>query len=367
MKDQAKFLKGEHVDICLDQKSEFGEKDLKKSTSEWLIKDVVEKNEKEVEKCQINSTFSYEKTGFPISKKLFWKPLVKQYNESNKRLEEEYLLNEEINEENMRRISEMTHEEVIERKEELMKSLNPKLIEKLMYKKGMDKDVNDIMNKKKKVQFSFDDKDRFESVSTFNEKEKVTTSSIEVHFPTAPFDELDPSSPDFFKQLHSKYFPDLPVDPSKLAWMMAPTKDEDEMDYHESMSEIAPESIRFDFNANILSPRISREVPMYIGLHHHANAPLAAGYSIPELVHLSRSTFPAQRCIAILILGRIMYKLSKYTYGYIVTDALKNVIRKSNAMESLIDAASEKTRHLSVRSYAEEALYLSHCESNNSV
>lgn len=60
-----------------------------------------------------------------------------------------------------------------------------------------------------------------------------------------------------------------------------------------------------------------------------------------------------------------MYKLSKYTYGPVVTDALKNVIKKSNVMESLIDAASEKTRHLSVKSYAQEALYLSHCESNN--
>lgn len=58
-----------------------------------------------------------------------------------------------------------------------------------------------------------------------------------------------------------------------------------------------------------------------------------------------------------------MYKISKYMYGSVVTDALKKVVEKSNVMESLIDAASEKTRHLSVKAYAEEALYLAHCES----
>ncbi|KAG4302616.1 hypothetical protein PCANB_001232 [Pneumocystis canis] len=376
MRDESKFLKGERVNLSLEIESELLEKDSKSqkksanklNDSKWLMKDIIEKNLENI-KIQENlfNISNYVKTGFPIPKKLSWKPLITQYEYSNKQLEKEFLLSEKINEENMEKISKMSLEEIKNEKEELMTSLNPKLIQKLMQKNGLDKDVDDYMNnQKKKVHFSQSDQYNSNILSnSYEEKEKKQSLVNNIHFPAPPsFDDLDPSSPDFLKHLHSKYFPDLPVDPSKLAWMTTPTKAEDMMEYHESMSEIAPESIRFDFNGNILSPRISRQIPVYIGLHHHADAPLAAGYSIPELVHLSRSIFSAQRCIAILILGRILYKLSKNTYGSIVTSALKDVIENSNVMDSLAEAANEKTRHLSVKVYAEEALYLAHCESN---
>lgn len=376
MNIQNKFLTGNRVEMILEDKPRPVEKDCevlkdsmkKQNDSEWLIKDIVEKDPKKInltnDSCILADNTN---TGFPVPKKLSWKSLVTQYEESNKRMEKEFLLSEKINEENMQMISRMTPEEIKNAKEELMTSLEPQLIEKLMQKKGLDKDVDEVMNKQnKKVQFLCPEQSDLSISSTSNVKEQELSSSMNIHFPKPPpFQDLDPSSPDFFERLHSKYFPDLPVDPSKLAWMTTPTKAEDEMEYHESMLEITPESIRFDFNGNILSPRISRQIPGYIGLHHHASAPLAAGYSIPELAHLSRSTFSAQRCIAILVLGRILYKLSKYVYGSEVTDALKKVVEKSNVMESLIEAASEKTRHLSVKAYAEEALYLAHCELNN--
>ncbi|KAG4304638.1 hypothetical protein PORY_002031 [Pneumocystis oryctolagi] len=379
MKDKSVFVSGDSVRIPLGIESETVEKELssqknsvnKQSVSEWLIKDIVEKDSNSVDSPK-ELLFSPKKfeTGFPVPKKLYWKSLITQYEHSNKKLEKDFLLSEEISKENMQNISRMTPDEIKNAKEELMTSLNPKLIEKLMQKKGLDKDVDDVMNKfEKNMHFSYPDQYTSNTFPIFsNEKEQESILSTNIHFPAPPsFKDLDPDSPDFLEQLHSKYFPDLPVDPSKLAWMIPPTKAEDEMEYHESMSEIAPESIRFDFNGNILTPRISRQIPMKIGLHHHADAPLAAGYSIPELAHLSRSTFPSQRCIAILILGRILYKLSKCTYGPVITDALKEVVENSNVMESLIEAADEKkTRHLSVKVYAEEALYLAHCELNKS-
>ncbi|RYC58912.1 hypothetical protein CHU98_g7296, partial [Xylaria longipes] len=40
------------------------------------------------------------------------------------------------------------------------------------------------------------------------------------HWPRAPQPaDLDPSDPNFLQNLHEKYFPSLPADPSKLAWM----------------------------------------------------------------------------------------------------------------------------------------------------
>ncbi|KAG5440549.1 hypothetical protein PCK2_000374 [Pneumocystis canis] len=330
MKNSSKFLRGDRVNVSLEKELKPQKDSVNKSNdSRWLMKEIVEKNSEDIKMQKKNPSCMSDdiKTGFPIPKKLSWKPFVAQYEYSNKQLEKEFLLSEQINEENMQKISKMSLEEIKNEKEELMTSLNPKLVQKLMQKKGLDKDVDDYMNKKKKVHFPYpDQQDQNTSLSSCDEKEQKQPLVSNIHFPTPPpFGDLDPSSPDFFKHLHSKYFPDLPVDPSKLAWMTPPTKAEDMMEYHESMSEIAPESIRFDFNGDILSPRISRQIPVYIGLHHHADAPLAAGYSIPELVHLSRSTFSAQRCIAILMLGRILYKLSKNTYGSVVTNALKEV------------------------------------------
>ena len=39
------------------------------------------------------------------------------------------------------------------------------------------------------------------------------------HFPKQTVPDLDPADPDFLANLHKKYFPNLPADPSKLAWM----------------------------------------------------------------------------------------------------------------------------------------------------
>ncbi|KAG5518149.1 hypothetical protein PMAC_003335 [Pneumocystis sp. 'macacae'] len=380
MKNSGRFLIGDRVDMPLGGESELLEKDLKlhknsvnkSDISKWLMRDVIEKDQCDADISK-NLFFvpKNAESGFPIPKKLSWRPLVMQYEYSNKKLGKESFLSDKISEENVRNISKMTSEEIKDAKEELMKSLNPELIQKLMQKKKLDKDIGNITNRSRKsVRFSCPDECNLNISPAFsNQKKQKSFLLTDIHFPAPPsFGDLDPSSPDFLKHLHSKYFPDFPVDPSKLAWMTPPTKAEDEMEYHESMSEIAPESIRFDFNGDILSPRISRQIPMYIGLHHHADAPLAAGYSIPELVHLSRSTFAAQRCIAILILGRILYKLSIDTYGSVVTSALKEVIENSSAIDSLVEAACEKTtRHLSVKVYAQEALYLAYCKQNKIV
>lgn len=66
---------------------------------------------------------------------------------------------------------------------------------------------------------------------------------------------------------------------------------------------------------------------MVAGLHHHADAPEAAGYTIPELARLARSSFPAQRCIAFQTLGRILYRLGAGHYGPDGTDLVDGLWR----------------------------------------
>ncbi|KAH6615667.1 RPAP1-like protein, partial [Chaetomium sp. MPI-SDFR-AT-0129] len=140
------------------------------------------------------------------------------------------------------------------------------------------------------------------------------------HFPPPPaVPDLDPSDPDFLSTMHQKYFPSLPSDPSKLAWMAplpTPHSPADrESPYYPGQSSLPVSALRFDFRGALLPPRVSRDLPVTLGLHHHGEAPEAAGYTIPELARLARSSVAAQRCIAYQTLGRMLYRLGKGEWG----------------------------------------------------
>ncbi|KAI5957762.1 hypothetical protein KGF57_003029 [Candida theae] len=203
-------------------------------------------------------------------------------------------------------------------------------------------------------------------------------SNSSVHFtkPTPSQDGLDLNDPEFFDKLHEKYFPDLPKETEKLSWMTTPMPKQVSTTY-ESISDM-----RFDFNGNLVQIDIdeekddSRGIPTYLGLHHHSDNPHMAGYTLSELVHLSRSVVPGQRCISIQTLGRILHKLGKHELGIIpVLETETNsdvkemvemfekmmwdLIEELRIVESITEAADEKyTKNLSVRNYAIEALYL---------
>lgn len=184
--------------------------------------------------------------------------------------------------------------------------------------------------------------------------------NLPIHFPQAPrAPELDPSDPSFLTALHEKYFPDLPADPSTLAWMKPLHPDEDSHEYHPSLTSLPASAFRFDFKGNLLPPRTSRELPTHLGLHHHGDAPNAAGYTIPELAHLARSTFPAQRCMAMQTLGRIMYRLGTGAYGQgEIEEGLGRCLEQGRVIDGLQEAASGRaTGHLGIKAYATEALW----------
>lgn len=157
-----------------------------------------------------------------------------------------------------------------------------------------------------------------------SEYPNMDPSTIErFHFPqpTQPMPTLDPSSPNFLEDLKTHYFPEITHDPSSLSWLQPPSSSEEDPDstsaYHPASNAIsmAPSAIRFSLRGTILAPETSLSLPTNLGLHHHGDDPQAAGYTIPELAILSRSTFPAQRCVAWQVLGRILYRLGKAEFG----------------------------------------------------
>ncbi|EGW32019.1 uncharacterized protein SPAPADRAFT_61121 [Spathaspora passalidarum NRRL Y-27907] len=195
---------------------------------------------------------------------------------------------------------------------------------------------------------------------------------VSVHFPKPKSDDLDINDPDFDTKLHEKYYPDLPIETEKLSWMKpAP---ETVVTTYESISDM-----RFDFKGDIVELRDSddkQDIPTYMGLHHHSENPNLAGYTLSELAHLSRSVLPGQRCIAIQTLGRILYKLGSHHYSIAKTDneqfdeqvqemannfesMIWDLIEELRIVDSVTEASDEsKTRNLSVRNYAIEALWL---------
>lgn len=194
----------------------------------------------------------------------------------------------------------------------------------------------------------------------------ITEGPKHTHFPKAPpLPDLDPSDPNFLQTLHKKYFPNLPNDPSKLAWMApVPTKGSvaDKESPYYPHEEIAVSALRFDFKGRFLSPRVSRSIPSTKGLHNHGLAPEAAGYTIEELAILARSAVPAQRCIAFQTLGRIMYRLGTGEWGKSEDDPIAMgvwaSIKKGRVLDTLVEAAAGEGGHQGSRAYATEAVWL---------
>lgn len=193
------------------------------------------------------------------------------------------------------------------------------------------------------------------------------------HFPhPATLPDLDPDDPDFLETLHKKYFPNLPADPSKLAWMAPiPTPGsvaDRESPYYPGQASLSIASLRFDFKGRLLAPSRSRMIPVTQGLHHHGEAPEAAGYTIAELGRYARSAVPAQRCVAFQTLGRLLYRLGKGEFGNgkgegetdDIARGIWRTAQENRILDTLVEAADvpEGQGHQGSRAYATEAVWL---------
>ena len=310
---------------------------------------------------------------------------------------------EGIDEENNERISQMSEEEISAAQKEIESALSPSLIEMLLKRANIDDNQQDAKIGSQissasspfkpgekvvldEISPSFsqggyqppesrsgcdDDASNFDPdaapaqppadlqpVSTF----KPQPLPPGVHFPTprgaAP--ELDPSSPAFLDSLRETYFPNLPADPSNQSWMSNPVPSEAEA-YSPSKEALPASSIRFDFRGHLLPPRLSAQIPSNKGLHHHGHAPESAGYTIPELAHLARSTVPAQRSIAYQTLGRILYRLGRGDFGQKgeeLYEGLWDWMEKGRVVEGMAYAATQEGGNRTVWATATEALWL---------
>ncbi|KAH6606212.1 hypothetical protein Trco_005365 [Trichoderma cornu-damae] len=426
--------------------------DIMEST--LLIGDIVERDEKEAKPVEFPSG-PISSTGFPQHKRR-WKPLAsrqrrngeasgeppasqpKQPREPDRSPGFEEAERRRIDRENRQKIDEMTPREILQAQEDIMKGLNPALIQRLLQRANIDEpdadspfNVPDAREPQaaspaslpgirvddggpKAAAAEADPTEVVEPESTAKSKPAppsppppppaaahaasaaaitqakstkkiadnydedqapprippdvfpITNLPKSTHFPVPPsLPDLDPSDPNFLATLHDKYFPNLPADPSKLAWMApVPTQDSpaDRDSPYYPHPEISVSALRFDFRGRFLSPRVSRAIPSSKGLHHHGEAPEAAGYTIAELARLARSAVPAQRCIAFQTLGRILYRLGRGEWGttadHPIATGVWSAVKQGRVLESLAEASMGEGGHRGSRAYAVEALWL---------
>jgi hypothetical protein len=315
-----------------------------------------------------------------------------------------------IDAENRQKLAEMSPEEIEEERRELMNSLGPALIERLLKRanvadgseevdlsRPMGAEDGDAAEEQKNDDVPLDpSKAKSTKTVTFEEppapapapaddldlpagdsaSEPQAHDSIHFPQPNQP-PSLDPSSTTFLSDLHTKYFPSLPSDPEKLEWMQP---DPSPSPYSPAATALSPDQIRFSFRGELIPPSVAATIPVTAGLHHHGDAPDSAGYTIPELAHLARSTYPAQRCIAFQTLGRILYRLGQGEFGQPDGEAATRVgeddaegrgelarglwreMERLKVVEILVDESEgrgvDKGRHLSAKTYAIEAVWL---------
>jgi hypothetical protein len=210
-----------------------------------------------------------------------------------------------------------------------------------------------------------------------------------LHFPPVPQPpDLDPNDPNFLENMHAKYFPSLPYNPSTVEWMKPVDPTDKTSPYHPSQTALNASELRFDFKGTLLAPSIAREIPTNKGLHHHADAPEAAGYTISELAVTARSAVPAQRCMAYQTLGRILYRLGQGEFGtekpkqetdgpvrlatnpdeedsevedddvgHYMAVGLWKCIEDGRVIETMTEEANKERGHLTAKTFAQEALW----------
>ncbi|KAM0261304.1 hypothetical protein ACHAQJ_002335 [Trichoderma viride] len=402
-----------------------------------LIGDIVERDDKIAKPVEFPSG-PISSTGFPQHKRR-WKPSAfkqqrnggasgelstsqpKQSQQQDQPLSFDEAEKRRIDRENQQKVNDMTPQEISQAQEDIMKGLNPALIQRLLQRANIDEpdptspfnmpdaqepqpnpssllpeirvddipkataveaDPTEAIEPEPKPKPTSSPPAAIQAESTkkiadnYNEDHApsqippdlfpITDLSKSTHFPVAPsLPDLDPSDPNFLATLHEKYFPNLPADPSKLAWMApVPTQDSpaDRDSPYYPHPEISVSALRFDFRGRFLSPRVSRSIPSSIGLHHHGEAPEAAGYTITELARLARSAVPAQRCIAFQTLGRILYRLGRGEWGttlnHPIAMGIWNAMKEGRVLESLAEASMGEGGHRGSRAYAVEALWL---------
>lgn len=275
----------------------------------------------------------------------------------------------DIAEENKKRIAEMSTEDIEEARAELMQNFNPTFLERLLKRANIEEDASNQTQWPEDAEHGSEKHILPENVlpDPPSQNSGQTSSGPSVHFPAPPrlrseYVPLDTNDPSFLSDLKSQYFPEISHDPQSLSWLQDPTDaEEEESLYNPERDSFPPSALRFGFNGRLIPPKESLDIDVKQGLHHHGDAPNSAGYTIPELSLLARSSLPNQRCMAYQVLGRILFRIGRGDFGARgseLQESLWSLIEYEKPLEVMMSEANRQSGHASAKAYATEALWL---------
>ncbi|KZV90100.1 hypothetical protein EXIGLDRAFT_771129 [Exidia glandulosa HHB12029] len=137
-----------------------------------------------------------------------------------------------------------------------------------------------------------------------------------------PMDVSSPRAEDDTEAIRTRYFPNEPIDNPSLAWLKQP----EGAGYEDKTP-------RFDLQGKPIPLELLETLPSHLGLHHHAQG-TRAGYTLDDLLLLSRSTVPAQRTTMFGVLCSITRQLARDELSAYDLGGTRDQVR-----ERILDAA----------------------------
>ncbi|KAF4317174.1 hypothetical protein JM18_007674 [Phytophthora kernoviae] len=233
-----------------------------------------------------------------------------------KYLEPVNMENRDIDAANKARLQEMSPQEILEAQQELLKSLDPQLIEKLKNRrKSPGKPIvkksekREVPSKEKIVKSSGGEQGNVvvagEAVVAQEEREEQQRLKEE------EIRNLSAIKTEEELRAHAQQLP--PEERAKLDWTQSTQEKKDGKSAAATSKKIKRPAVeeatleRFDLDGQVLQAT-DTGVPLHSGLFHHGDDPDSAGYTLPELLHLARSSVASQRAMALSVVAKILHK-----------------------------------------------------------
>ncbi|EIW66031.1 hypothetical protein TREMEDRAFT_65875 [Tremella mesenterica DSM 1558] len=202
----------------------------------------------------------------------------------------------EVNEENRRRVESMTEEEREQEVEDLQQRFGSRLLDLLRTRaqlRGFSRDPQLTPGPTSQI-----------PPPQLTSTEITSPHQVEEQYPYLK-NQIEPpvEVEDHLSHLKSIYFPTVPSEPDKLAWLQplpSPSPNEDP-------------TPRFDLTGSPVSSESTLSIPVSRGLHHHGSSPHLAGYTIDEVLWLCRSAMPSQRVTMFGVLSGIIRRYISFS------------------------------------------------------
>ncbi|XP_020282059.1 RNA polymerase II-associated protein 1 isoform X2 [Pseudomyrmex gracilis] len=271
----------------------------------------------------------------------------------------------EIHKENLEKLSQMSQEEILTEKKKLEETLDPKIIQFLRNKRShkskkrsaeenklqpnvsvinnevidteppddkkikllLNKNENDVeMNCENASNVSILEETVMDTEVSSDKTEKMLNDDKKMDCKDDTLN-IPESSKEILEESKQKGWlhMDRP-EPDKLKWM------EDLLEEKKNEPMLNEEyNARFDFKG-LLLPYKDENLTMDKGLHHHGEEPDRPGYSLQELLQLSRSSTQQQRCTALTTLANVMEKTHKGWYDKALYPAPLTALSQKNIL-----------------------------------